>query len=388
MIYNKLKIILLCGAVSIGTISIFANSISNLQQEQKGIESDIEDAQSELESIQVELSAAQRELNELDIQLNNAEKEYVNVRELLNNAEVELLQAEAELVEAIETKNIQYETLKSRLAYMYEYGNINYVEILLGSDSIYDMFNRAEYVKMIAEYDRELLVIYEEQEKVVNNKVKEIEVRKLEIEELYKQAEIKRVNLENVYSEKSLLVNKMEADKEEQENMIAELKRANKEIENRIKEEQKKAEELLRQQQQNGNDMIYSGGKLGWPVPGYSRISSGYVDRISPITGRPEFHKGIDIPAPTGTNIVAAESGVVIDSRYSSSYGYLVVISHGNGLSTLYAHNSQLLVSKGDIVTRGSVIAKAGSTGNSTGPHCHLEVRVNGVAVDPMPYIQ
>ncbi len=388
MKYNKLAIFILYCILSFSAVTVLATSISDLQNEQKGIEDDIKNAQDELDSIEGELSEAQKELTNLDIQLNTAEKEYNNIVDQLNVAERELLQAEAELVEAIEIKNSQYEILKNRLAYMYEYGNISYVEIIFGSDSIYDMFNRVEYVTRIAEYDRNLLNLYEEQEKIVNNKVKEIEIRKAEIQVLVEEAEVKKINLENAYAEKSLLVSRMENNKEEQQKMIAELQRANKEIENKIKEEQRKAEELLKQQQEAGNDMIYTGGKLGWPVPGYSRISSGYVDRLNPVTGVAEFHKGIDIPAPTGTNIVAAESGVVIDSRYSSSYGYLVVISHGSGLSTLYAHNSELLVSKGDIVTRGSTIARAGSTGNSTGPHCHLEVRVNGVAVNPMPYIQ
>ncbi len=385
---KKTTILLLLSVLCIYTISVFGTTISNLQNEQKEIENEIKNAQEELSQMEGEIAEVEKELARLDLELNTAEKEYNDIREQLNEAELQLLHAEAELVEAISIKETQYETLKSRLAYMYEYGNTSYLEIILGSDSIYDMFNRAEYVSTIAEYDRNLLSAYEEQEKVVENKVKEIELRKNEIQKLYVEAEVKKENLEKSYSEKILAVKKMESNKEEQANMIAALKKTNEEIENKIKEEQRKAEELLKQQQESGNNIIYTGGQMGWPVQGYNRITSGFVERINPVTGRAEYHKGIDIGAPTGTNILAAESGVVIDARYSSSYGYLVIISHGNGVSTLYAHNSQLLVSNGDIVSRGSVIAKAGSTGQSTGPHCHFEVRIDGVAVDPISYIQ
>ncbi len=127
-------------------------------------------------------------------------------------------------------------------------------------------------------------------------------------------------------------------------------------------------------------------GIFGWMVPGYYTVSSGFVDRVSPITGNAEKHKGIDIPVPINNDIVAVEDGVVTSSRKSTSYGEVVEISHGNGLSTLYAHNSIRLVKNGAEVKRGEVIAKSGNTGWSTGPHCHFEVKVNGIAVDPIPY--
>ncbi len=384
---KKTILIFLFTVLTICTISTFGTTISNLQNEQNEISNEIKGIQQSLANVEGEIAKVEKELVNLDVQLNVAEEEYNNIREQLNNAELDLLQAEAELVEAVDTKNTQYETLKNRLAYMYEYGNTSYVEIILGSNSIYDMFNRAEYVTTIAEYDRNLLTEYEKQEKIVENKVKEVEVRKAEIQKLYVEAEIKKENLEKTYADKMLIMTKMEADKTEHANMIESLKKENANIEAKIKEEQRKAEELLKQQQQQGNDMIYGGGQMGWPVEGYHYVTSEYSDRINPVTGRPEFHKGIDLRAPTGTNILAAESGVVIDARYSSSYGYLVTISHGNGISTLYAHNSKLLVSNGDIVTRGSVIAKAGSTGQSTAPHCHFEVRIDGKAVNPRSYI-
>jgi len=116
-------------------------------------------------------------------------------------------------------------------------------------------------------------------------------------------------------------------------------------------------------------------------------LSDTYRSRYNPVNGRREFHKGIDIPAPYGTTIVAAQSGTVISAGWMGSYGYAVIIDHGNGVSTLYGHNSRVLVRSGQHVSKGQAIARAGSTGNSTGPHCHFEVRINGSAVNPARYV-
>ena len=181
---------------------------------------------------------------------------------------------------------------------------------------------------------------------------------------------------------------------EQYEQKLKTLDSADREITNLIKKAQKEQEEASRarqnRNQKNNNQSTkfnYTGGKLGWPVPGRSTISSGYGSRTSPIKGKGEFHTGLDIPAPTGTKIYAAESGKVINSGSINGYGYTVIIDHGNGLSTLYGHNSQLKVKVGQKVKRGDVIALAGSTGWSTGPHCHFEVRINGKHTNPWSYL-
>jgi murein DD-endopeptidase MepM/ murein hydrolase activator NlpD len=131
----------------------------------------------------------------------------------------------------------------------------------------------------------------------------------------------------------------------------------------------------------------YSGGKMAWPVPGYSRISSPYGYRIHPIFKVKKLHTGIDIPAPTGTAITAAAAGTVIYSDWLGGYGKVIMLDHGGGVVSLYAHNSALVLSEGQSVKRGDTISKAGSTGNSTGPHLHFEVRKNGAYVDPLPWL-
>jgi murein DD-endopeptidase MepM/ murein hydrolase activator NlpD len=132
----------------------------------------------------------------------------------------------------------------------------------------------------------------------------------------------------------------------------------------------------------------YSGGKMEWPVSGHTRISSPFGYRIHPIFKVKKLHTGIDIPAPTGTSIGAAAAGTVVYCDWLGGYGKAIMVDHGGGILTLYGHNSALVVSEGDTVSRGQTIAKAGSTGNSTGPHLHFEVRKNGSYVDPMPWLR
>ena len=138
---------------------------------------------------------------------------------------------------------------------------------------------------------------------------------------------------------------------------------------------------------QQGIDTAYIGGELAWPVPGYTRITSKYAMRVHPITGQYKLHTGVDIGAPEGANFIAANDGIVTKAEYNTAYGKMVIIDHGGGISTLYAHGSEILVEVGQNVKRGETVLKVGSTGYSTGPHAHFEVRINGITTDPLPYI-
>lgn len=136
-----------------------------------------------------------------------------------------------------------------------------------------------------------------------------------------------------------------------------------------------------------GLDTAYIGGVLAWPVPGYTKITSNYGMRVHPITGQYKLHTGVDISAPIGANFVAANDGIVTKAEYNTAYGNMVIIDHGGGISTLYAHGSEILVTVGQTVKRNEAILKVGSTGYSTGPHAHFEVRINGVVTNPIEYI-
>ena len=142
---------------------------------------------------------------------------------------------------------------------------------------------------------------------------------------------------------------------------------------------------LLATMEENGSQ--YVGGTFAWPAPGYYTITSPYGMRNHPVIHVYTNHSGMDIGAPMGSYAIAANDGVVTTATYSNSYGNMVIINHGGGITTLYGHASQLLVQVGDVVKRGDPILKVGSTGWSTGPHLHFEIRVNGKTIDPYPYV-
>ncbi len=222
-----------------------------------------------------------------------------------------------------------------------------------------------------------MLTKLKETEELIAKKIEDIKVEQTEITNLIEQEKKHKKELETKVQEKENLMVKMNSDLEKYQQQLKDLEASSNNI-----------EKLIQQAQANNKTKFnYSGGKLEWPVPGRTTISSGYGRRTSPISGRGEFHTGLDIPAPTGTKIYAAESGIVINAGTINGYGYTVIIDHGNGLSTLYAHNSRLNVKVGQTVKRGDLIAFAGSTGYSTGAHCHFEVRKNGKHTNPWSYL-
>ena len=251
---------------------------------------------------------------------------------------------------------------------------MGYIKVILSSTSLSDFFNNLYMVKEVIEQDRDLLKELEENKAIVEEKKKSLEDKTKEQENL-------KVSLESDNS-------KLEADKEEIENLKAELTKEEEDLESKI------ADIIAKEEAASNSQSSSSGGSSSsavitdgsWPVPGYSGNSSSYGWRIHPILGTKKFHTGLDIPAPKGTPVTSFDDGTVIYSGVQGSYGNTVMINHGNGVVTLYAHNSSLNVSVGQKVKKGQVIAKVGSTGRSTGPHLHFEVRVNGQHTNPLSY--
>lgn len=182
----------------------------------------------------------------------------------------------------------------------------------------------------------------------------------------------------------------MQNTKKMRESFIEKLSEEEQQVQSKIDEINMQYEEVNRQileLVQQGIDTQYIGGELAWPVPGYTRITSKYAMRVHPITGQYKLHTGIDIGAPEGSNFVAANDGIIIQAGINTAYGKMVIVDHGGGISTLYAHGSEILVQLGQSVKRGEPVLKVGSTGYSTGPHAHFEVRIGGLTTDPLPYI-
>lgn len=279
------------------------------------------------------------------------------------------------MAEAEKNKEIQLEKFSVRIKFLHERGNIGYLEIILSSKRFNDFLKRCEYVNQIMEYDKKLI----ENLSNIQNTIL-LETQKIEDD---------KIQAEKFLVEKQEVLASYMSDEKKYEELIKNQEKESQEIKNLILASASKTTE--NNSNQNNITYTYTGGKFNWPVPSRSAssssLSSGFVYRKRPIGSGYEQHTGYDIPASYRADIVAAESGKVIFSGWKSGYGNTIVIDHGGGITTLYGHNSSLVVSVGQFVSRGQVIAKCGSTGNSTGNHCHFEVRSNGSPVSPEGYL-
>ncbi|MBC7959178.1 MAG: peptidoglycan DD-metalloendopeptidase family protein, partial [Vallitaleaceae bacterium] len=280
------------------------------------------------------------------------------------------------------------EDVEKRIKVMYEYGDSGYIDVLLEADNLMDFFTRMEYLTQILNYDDNMFEKLENIQIDIEEQKAQLELEGASLDHLKAEADLQKNQLEDLYIEKNIQVDKLQNDKEMRLAQIAEQEAERAEIDKQIQIEIEKEKERIRKA--NKKKLIFSDGEFKWPVEGYYTISSPFQTRISPITGREEHHNGLDIPAPKGTEVRAAASGYVVLSYKSSSYGNVVIISHGtnNGKDyvTLYAHNSKNLVNKGDAIVKGDLIALVGSTGWSTGNHSHFGVQIDGVWVNPARY--
>ena len=371
---TKIIIAVLMLALIASTTATFGNEIDQINRQLKELQDQRKDLSAELKQIGSQKRDVSAELQNLSTAIANAENEINTLHSLIQEAEMNIVRTEEELTLATMHINEKKDLLARRLDAMYRNGNIAYAEVLFNSEDFSELLSNLDMVQMIVAYDVELLQFLEEQRLIVEDRKAELEAGR----ELLGRLKTEEENRQSV-----LLVSRGEQTRLQQELLQdeAELKKQLDQFE----KEAKDLEQVLLKLQSEGD---YIGGIMKWPVTGHTRISSPYGNRIHPILKTNRFHSGIDIPAPTGTNIVAAAAGRVAFAGTQGGYGRTIILDHGGGIMTLYAHNSQLMVSEGAQVTQGSVIAKAGSTGMSTGPHLHFEVRENGKYVDPMPWLK
>jgi murein DD-endopeptidase MepM/ murein hydrolase activator NlpD len=288
---------------------------------------------------------------------------------------------------------------------MYENGNTGYLNVLMESNGFSDFLARVEYVNKLMDYDNNLLAEYQKNEETIATTVEEIKVDKANLETLQAEQESKTKELNAKVAEKEALVKKLNSDASTYEQQIKDLEAEDAEVQKLIQKANAEAAAKAKtsssssssssksssssSSSSSGKVYASTGRKFMYPVPAYSGYKPNdiYGGRYSPISGKYETHSGLDLKATLNTDIVAAASGTVIYSGVRGGYGNCVIIDHGGGYSTLYGHNNSLVVSVGQTVQQGQVIAKAGTTGYSTGVHCHFEVRINGQTTNPYPYL-
>lgn len=353
-----------------------AEEMTDLQTQQQELQNQINDATDELEGVQEELSENLQQVQKLDEKIQTSQTELDELNTKITELQTSIDEVEEKLKVAEERYNRQKEILEVRLVTMYETSDTQYLDVILSSRSVSDFLSNYFLITELANYDTELLEDMKEQKD-------EIELSKKKLDSTQEQyATIKQNQTKTAKI--------IENTKIVRENYIAKLSDKEKDLQLQIDEYNSKYAEVnseILSLALQGIDTQYIGGELAWPVPGYTRISSKYGMRYHPILHVNKLHTGLDISAPMGANFVAANDGIVIKAGMNTAYGNMVIVDHGGGISTLYAHGSEILVQVGQTVKRGEAILKVGSTGYSTGPHAHFEVRLNGVVTDPMPYI-
>ena len=354
-----------------------SSGMTNLQNQQQELQNQIQNSNEKLEEVQEELTENLQQVQKLDEKIEQSEKELTEINEKVQSLTESTDKLEEKLKVAKENYEKQKSILEARLVAMYEAGETQYLDVLLSSTSLTDFLSNYFLITEIATYDSDLL------EEVENKK---------EILELAEQKLKTNLKQLSTIKQNQLKISKvLQNTKTLRENYISKLSEKEQGIQAKIDEYKTRFEEVNREilalATSEGLSAQYIGGVMAWPVPGHTRISSNYGMRTHPITGVYKLHTGVDISAPLGVNFVAANDGIVTKASYNSAYGNIVIIDHGGGISTLYAHGSEILVQVGQTVTRGEPILKVGSTGYSTGPHAHFEVRINGVVTNPIEYI-
>lgn len=361
---------------------VSAKTTTELKKDVAQAKENKNNAKSQLDNVKAKKASVADEVLSIDAEINRVEDEIEATTLAIEQSKIDLAQKEEELAIA-EQNCIEYDqSFKTRARIMYENGTSSYLEVLLGASSFGDFLSRIEMIKEIVEYDKKILGEMKQSRDLIRTARDAVAQEKENLEA--KEVELANMKIELGYrlEAKEELLAQLHADEAEYAKAyeIAEAEEA---------KIQKELQEQAAREAKNGTQTKYTGnGKFTWPCPASSRVTSYYGYRIHPVYNTRKFHSGIDIGAGYGSDIVAAEAGTVTTATYGSGYGKYVVINHGSGITTLYAHCSSLLVKVGDKVSKGQVIAKVGSTGVSTGNHLHFEVRVNGATQDPLTYVK
>ena len=356
--------------------------IDSSRLEQENWQQVIEDVSAKLKQIQADLDTA------------NARLQSIQTKQAEINAQI--AQTQNEIVKMEAYLKTRQDVLNRRVRAIYMHGQLNYLEVILGANSFSDFANRVELLKRVIRSDYNLILEIQKQKAAIEAKKAQLEEDKRQLDALAAEAENTRQEIAKKKAEQQKVLDAAKSNKAAAAQMEQDLNAQLASVRNLIQQRLAAAEAARQAAQQQaasddegggGSDDNYvqGTGAMGWPCSG--PITSPFGYRTHPIFGTTIFHAGIDIGVDYGTPIHAADSGVVVYSGWISGYGNAVIIDHGGGISTLYGHNQSLAVSEGQSVSKGSVIAYAGSTGNSTGPHCHFEVDVNGSPVNPMGYL-
>jgi len=353
--------------------------INALKEDAKGLAAEKEELAAQLKSIRADKSQAQSKKNLLEQQINVIQAEIDNINGQISQYDQLIALKQSEVDETKARADEQYELFCKRVRTMEEQGETSYWSIILGSGSFSEMLDNFMMVEEIIAYDNSVMDALTALRQQLETEQKELEDARSEQEQAKAAQVAAQDELKDRKSEVDTLIKEIAGQEDKLEAAEAALKQEAAAMDSKIKQLEKEyAAQIANVPSESG---------YLWPLPaGYNTLSSLFAGRIHPITGKRHNHTGIDIPAPGGTSIYAAKSGVVTTSAYNRSDGNYVVLSHSDGTSTLYAHMSKRNATVGKTVKQGAVIGYVGTTGSSTGNHLHYEIRVNGVRKNPTDY--
>lgn len=344
---------------------------ASLEAEQATITSKISQLENNQADVQDRVNAISELISNLETQIDTVNKKIAVQNEEIAGIESEIAEKENQI-------SASYEAFKSRVRAMYISGDITGgLELLLTTDDFDDFLSTITYIQIMAEHDDQVVTALTEDKDGFMAQKALVEQKKAEVESEKAKLSGKKEELDEQKAEADALLSQLAADK-------AVLQQKQVEIDKEMQKAREALDAIINAAAANSSGEDYVGGAWKWPAPGYRNVTSKFGWR----SWSNSYHKGIDIGAPTGANIIASNAGKVVTSSYNAGgYGNYVIIDHGGGYMTVYGHLSARHVSVGDRVGRGSVIGLCGSTGRSTGPHLHFEIRVNGTAQNPLNYL-
>ena len=368
-----------------GALAVTRADINALQSDADELDAKRKELESQLDSLSDDKAQALKRKELLDQQISNTSAQIANVEAQISEYEELITQTEAELADAEEREEAQYELFCSRVRSMEEQGTVSYWSVLFKADSFTDLLSRLDFVNEIMDYDQRVIQDLQDLQQEITEKKESLEDSRSESEAAKAKLVSEKSTLDKQRADAVALVNEINANEAEYQSTLDAIDAEEEAIQARIVE---LSRQLAAQQAASGQTT--SNAALGgyiWPVSS-RRITSPFGNRNTGIAGASTNHKGVDIGGVYySSEVHAAKSGTVIVSQYSSSYGNYVVVSHGSGNTTLYAHMSSRSVSVGQWVDQGEVLGITGSTGISSGPHLHFEITENGVRVDPLQYL-
>lgn len=391
---TRLVAALLSGVVLCGTPAYIMAEDEDLTNQLDSIQQQVNQQNAVKADAETVIGSVSEQLRQIEEQLRQATAELGTIKEQRVAVENDITLNERQLAEAQKRLEGRESVFYKRVRDIYINGRLSYLDVVIGSKDFSDFANRLEVLKRIIDSDITLINEIKKERADIEAHKQKLEADRAKLVELEKSALAKQAEIEQKKAERNVVLQKAQNDRATAMQAIEELNASSAQVSAMLKKRQAAraaaaAAAAAAAQSSGGqgasDNWVQGTGQLGWPVSG--EITSPYGYRVHPIWGTTIYHSGIDIGVDEGTPVHAADGGVVVWSGWMGGYGYAVVIDHGNGLSTLYGHNSELAVDEGQSVAKGQVISYAGSTGNSTGPHVHFEVRVNGDPVDPMGYL-